>query len=296
MKVDWQHPTFYRDFSSMEFLVFSDPGTGIGTIRGWGGGQYFATLPLTVGRVINGFASIHADWDTGEEYVKVSGNLLTPDRYTPPPPYPGDLNYWSYGHTGWPIIAALPGNRFNGIVDESSPRHEFGGREIPLVGGLDPDSDLPFLLHYGYEGAPGVTYPGGIEYRLRYNWREGPVRGGVSPASWFEEQGPEPPIPQGAIGNASWNFKAISQRCWVLILIDPSGHGFLREQASSPGDIDPNGIDGVPLVVHPGYNERFGATWEFVMIWRKGPGSGDPGEYGATQGGTVGIPSTITLK
>jgi hypothetical protein len=311
MKVDWLHPTLYEDFASMansHVVVSTNPSTGqsIG-YDAWRGGQHLPTVPPSLGSV-TGAAAICVDVETGEEYVRVSGQMVTKPRAPDLPETFVDRDYWSYGWTGWPIIAAIPNDRFG--AQDLGAEHEFGGRVITPVGGYDPDGEIDALNGVGEElplipvyslGSPG--YPPYTIDELG-GWREGSsVVGGVGGSGWFPERGPEPPIGQLTAAHGGWMVKAISQRCWVLLVASPAAHpkydpeapGYYRDHNYGGPPEQPAEWDGLPMVISPQSAPPLLAPFMwFLLMWRRGGGSGQSGTFDPGGGGG-GTPSTVIV-
>lgn len=276
MSVDWIHADAG---TAIDFADMPEPG-----------GQYTRTVPANLASVV-GTVSIHTDNETDDKYVQVGGSVSAHGDFTGEiavyyPDYP-DWNtgeYWPYRFTGWPILAAIPGDFYNAEISPADPVHQYGGQVIQsaMAWKYDPDWTGPtFVENYNPNYDPPITealphlQPGS----------GGP--GGTGDAGGYivDDEGG-----YAVDQSVAWNYVAVSQRCWVLILADPSGH---RVYHDPNVDIDPEYVssyDGRPVVFNP-----VGLTFFFFsMAWKLGYGSGQPGVRTAgTQGS---IPTTINVN
>lgn len=250
MKVDW-----LKDDYGMSFADMTPPG-----------GQFVQAVPLSLG-VVSGGASVCTDLDDGTKYVHVGGFLFPPSPI--PDPRPSVETYWPYEWAGWPVIAAIPGDLFNAQTSASDPDYEYGGKYIEsgMIAKLDPDASGPWLQNYNTSFNPPQYSD--RPYTLLGN--SGP--GGIGSSETLMADGT---LKRG------WNFRAVSQRCWVLIVVDPSGHG-VYDAPLTPG------LDGKPVVLNP----QRGQTLQFGLYWRLGAGSGIPGI--GTGGVFTGKPSSVHI-
>lgn len=246
MKVDWTNADFVMRFSDM-----SPPG-----------GQFVQAVPLSLGRVAAN-ASIHIDKDDGTRYVHVGGFLNPPSPL--PDPRPSVETYWPYEWAGWPVIAAIPGDIFNAQTSASDPDYEYGGKYIEsgMLAKLDPDASGPWLQSYN-------SRTGLFEDQL-YTPLGNSGAGGI---------GEEGRTADGTL-KSGWIFRAVSQRCWVLIVVDPSGHRVYDTIVAA--------IDGKPIILNP----QRGQSLRFGLYWRLGAGSNIPGL--ATGGVFSGKPSSVQI-
>jgi hypothetical protein len=255
MKVDWIHSDFSMDFSEMPFP----------------GGQFVQAVPRSLGTVV-GVASIHIDKDDGTKYVQVGGALQAPS----PSVYIPEGTYWDYKWSGWPILAAIPGDIFNAPTSAADPDYEFGGKYIEsgMVAKLDPDGTGPWLQNYN----PLFNPPIFQDYAQRSLGNSGP--GGAGPEG----------LAADGTRKTGWNFRAVSQRCWVLIIVDPSGHRVYNTPINPGSILEPPSWDGLPIVLQP---QGAFLEYRFSLIWRLGPGSNIPGLL--TGGASPTTPSAIHI-
>jgi hypothetical protein len=273
MKVDWGHSEYFMSNFRTDLPTFPAPG-----------GQYTVTVPQTLATV-RVSAQIHTDQEDGTLYVQIDGSMRVPPTVITDPDYYFP-NYWPYEYTGWPVLAILPGDIFNADVTDADPDYEGGGKyiESAMVAKNDPDGD------WGADTLWNYNKFGGAPYQMT-QWPLGNVgRGGGGFAGVESLDDIFRPPSDKILGG--WTYRAISQQCWVLIVIDPSGHKYGYDV--NPPSPDPWRGAGKPMVISASAG---GDAFTFNMMWKLREGLGIPEGLFIPGGGASGqSPSTVDIQ
>jgi hypothetical protein len=275
MKVDWFSPDY--QLSSFDDPSFPPPG-----------GQYLVTVPLSLAS-LRLSAAIHIDQEDGTQYVHCEGQMLIPP-FEPTDPDSYYPNYWPYQYTGWPVLAIIPGDIFNADVTDADPVYEGGGKyiESAMVAKFDNGEDWGAGTLWSYDKLGGAPFQM-TDHPLGNVGRGGAGYGGVD--SLDNIYAP----PSGTVKD-TWTYRAVSQQCWVLIVIDPASHRYIYDTNPYDPARPPFTGTGEPVVI----TNTTGLTrFKWSMMWKLGKGSGIPANDLIIPGGGgsgQSSPSTVDIQ